>query len=665
VANLNAVDYIVIGAYFSILVCLGLYLRKRASASIEDYFLGGRNLPWWALGISGMAHFLDIAGTMLIISFLYMMGPRGLFVEFRGGAVLVLPIWLLWAGKWHRRSGCMTGAEWMIYRFGDDFGGQFARIACAVARVVFTVGMLAYMVKAVGLFLSMFLPLPPLTCSLIMIGVATTYTMVSGFYGVVFTDMFQSVIILIGVLGISITAFRRVESPEALASLAQTVTGSTEWLSSRLSWRTTMPKGAEYEAFQNLTMFALFYLFRMVVGGTGDADDPKYFGARNDRECGKLTFLWTWLVGFRWPMMIGIAVLGLMLVNGMFPDQTVVEDASVLIKQRFPEVTKTQWAGTISEIRLNPDAFPKLAKGLESKLGDQWTNSLNMVGFEGRVDPERILPAVILFVVPKGLRGLILIALIAASMSTFDSTVNRGIGYFTRDIYQRYLRPKASTKELIYTSWAFGVFMVAIGFVMGYFVRSVNDIWGWIVMGLGGGMLVPLVLRFFWWRFNGGGFAIGMTVGVIGAVGMRLVKPYLIDISPFWNILNDDRWQFCITFGIGLVASIAGTYLTRPTDPKTVEHFYRTTRPFGFWKPLRDKLEPDLRAAVIKEHRNDLLALPFNMVWQVTLFLLPMQLVIHSFRAAKITFAIFCICLVGMYIFWYRNLPPADEAGAM
>ncbi len=66
---LNQLDYIVIFIYFSFLVGLGLYLKKMASASLEDYFLGGRKLPWWAMGISGMASWLDITGTMVITSF--------------------------------------------------------------------------------------------------------------------------------------------------------------------------------------------------------------------------------------------------------------------------------------------------------------------------------------------------------------------------------------------------------------------------------------------------------------------------------------------------------------------------------------------------------------------------------------------------------------------
>ena len=129
--NLGPVDYGIISVYLLFLIILGFTLSRKASASLEDYFLGGRRLPWWALGISGMASHLDMTGTMLIVSFLYMLGPRGLFIEFRGGAVLIMAVILIWAGKWHYRSRCMTGAEWMIYRFGSGTGGDFARIVTA------------------------------------------------------------------------------------------------------------------------------------------------------------------------------------------------------------------------------------------------------------------------------------------------------------------------------------------------------------------------------------------------------------------------------------------------------------------------------------------------------------------------------------------------------
>jgi Na+/proline symporter len=87
---------------------MGVLMSRRASASLDDYFLGGKKLPWYLLGVAGMANWFDLTGTMIITAFLYMLGPRGLFIEFRGGAVLILAFMLAYAGKWHRRSGCVS-----------------------------------------------------------------------------------------------------------------------------------------------------------------------------------------------------------------------------------------------------------------------------------------------------------------------------------------------------------------------------------------------------------------------------------------------------------------------------------------------------------------------------------------------------------------------------
>ena len=87
------IDYVFMAIYVIVLIGLGLYLKGKASESIEDYIIGGHKIPWWAMGISGMAQFLDLTGTALIVSFLFMLGPQGLYIEFRGGAVLILEEW--------------------------------------------------------------------------------------------------------------------------------------------------------------------------------------------------------------------------------------------------------------------------------------------------------------------------------------------------------------------------------------------------------------------------------------------------------------------------------------------------------------------------------------------------------------------------------------------
>jgi Na+/proline symporter len=644
--NLNAIDYTVVGVYLSVLLGLGIYLKKMASASLEDYFLGGKKLPWWALGISGMAAWLDITGTMMITSFLFMLGPRGLFVEFRGGAVLILPVILLWTGKWHRRSGCITVAEWMEYRFGKGFGGQFARFVMAVAQFLAVIGLLAYMIKGVGIFLSVFLPFSPLVCSILLIAIATIYTLASGFYGVVFTDVFQSGVVLISVIGIVTLAMVKSFGVD-LAAVAQQVTNNSQWLNAAPSWKTTMPEG--YKVYESLLIFCGFYLIRNIFGGMGMGGEPVYFGAKNDRECGTLSFVRGTTIMFRWPLMLGFAILGLFLVRDFFADQTQLIAAADLIHQQFPGIQEKQWVTAISRIINHPADYPDLILQLKDILGQAWVSKLNLVSFHGNINPERVLPAVILFDIPVGFRGLILIALLAASMSTFDSQVNMSLGFFTRDIYQRHIRPNASNKELVRISWLFGIVLIVLGFLLSYTVKNINDIWGWIIMGLMGGLTVPLFLRFYWWRFNGQGFAAGMIAGLASAFIQRIYYPDMNEI-----------WQFVMVLIVGGSGCLIGTLLTRQTDNNVLEHFYKTTRPFGLWRPLKNSLEPEQRMITAEEHKNDLLALPFAYGWQITLFLWPMLLMVRNWKGFAITFTIFIVSLLGMFLLWYKKLPKAN-----
>ena len=148
-----------------------------------------------------MGYSLDIAGTMLIISLLYMMGPRGLFVEFRGGVSLALLCQMIWTGKWHRRSGCMTVAEWMTFRFGQVPGRQLRPPSNGGVLHRFRgehVGLHGKRRGAVPFAVYPFVAVHLLPDT--MLGIATLYTAMSGLYGVVVSDLFQCGLIVLGVL---------------------------------------------------------------------------------------------------------------------------------------------------------------------------------------------------------------------------------------------------------------------------------------------------------------------------------------------------------------------------------------------------------------------------------------------------------------------------------
>lgn len=704
--NLHTVDYAVIIFYLIFTTVVGMILTRRASKSLDHYFLGNRSLPWWLLGIAGMSNWFDLTGTMIITSFLYMLGPRGLYIEFRGGAVLVLAFLLAYAGKWHRRSGCMTGAEWLTYRFGRLKSVEAVRVVKAVVTIVVTVVLLAYLVRGTSLFLGIIIPYPPVTMTIILIALTTLYTMCAGFYGVVVTDLIQGVIIIASCLVIACMAWAMVPDAQHLATTAQEVTGNTQWVDSVPAWHTSMPKG--YEDYQWLILVAAFYLVRNIIGGMGMGDENRYFGARDDRSCGLQSFLQGITVMFRWPLMIGFAVMGIYLVKQMYPDNSVIAQSCESIRSYYTKITEEQWQETTNRVTAQPDEYPgeliadlknslgpewqtklpqigykgsktadlirshytaiaegkwhditsqiaaspekhppELIESLEKTLGKEWKSKLSLVGYKGTINPEQILPAVLMNQVPQGLAGLLIVAMLAAMKGSLAGMVNLTSAYFVKDIYQNVMRPKASNRELILCSWLSTAGIMAAGLVIGLTAKSINNLWGWFIMSLTAGGLAPAVLRLYWWRCNGWGVAGGLLLGSIGAI----VQRFLFEDMVEWQ-------QFILMTFLSFLGTIGGSWLTSPTPIETLRHFYKTTRPFGLWGPLWRELPAEERKAWRKEHMNDIITVPFALLWQVTLFLLPMQLVIKSYDSFWKTVPLFLIALAGMYWFWWRNLPP-------
>jgi len=165
-------------------------------------------------------------------------------------------------------------------------------------------------------------------------------------------------------------------------------------------------------------------------------------------------------------------------------------------------------------------------------------------------------------------------------------------------------------------------------------------------MGLVGGTMIPTVLRLYWWRFNGSGFALGTLLGLAAALLQRVLSPQM----PEWQ-------QILYMVGAGLVASVVATYVRPPTERPVLEHFYRTTKPFGLWGPLKKALPPEEAAAMSREHKYDLISLPFALFWQISLLMLPLLLIVRQYKASAVTATILGASLAGLYVFWYRKLP--------
>jgi solute:Na+ symporter, SSS family len=646
---LSNLDYWIIGTFLVIILIVGLAASRLAAHSMEHYFLGGRNLPWYLLGVSGMSAWFDLTGTMIITSFLYLLGPRGLYIEFRGGAVLVLAFLLAYTAKWHRRSGCMTIAEWNTYRFGAGFSGEVVRFVSALVGIITTVGLLGYLVRGATLFMATVFPVDPVWLTLAILGLASIYTVLAGFYGVVLSDLVQGTIMIVGCVIVSVIAWHHVPSAAALNEAAARVTGNQSWIASAPAWHVTMPKG--YEAYQALEMAAFFYLLRNILGGMATGGDSRYLASRNTREASLQCLLQGITVMFRWPLMIGFAILGIYWVSSAIPGGNVVAHASEAIRAANPALTDNNWQVYTDQLVYHPQtAPPGLIEKLSGILGPDWKTSLPMVSSRGTVNPEVILPAVLLHQIPPGLRGLLIVALLSALMGALTGQVNTASALFVRDIYQNFLRPKAKNRELISMAYLSSAFIIVASFLMGAGASSINDIWSWFIMSLTAGALGPGLLRLYWWRTNALGMVAGLLAGGVAAVLQRIYDPAMAE----WI-------QFVTMTGVSLAFTVVGSLISDETPHSVVHYFYLTTRPFGFWRPFWSKLSAEQKASWGREHRNDIRTVGCALVWQVCLFLIPMQVLTHNVEGLLTTTPIFLLACVGLYFFWWLNLPSPDE----
>ena len=579
---LSGLDYGVIGLYFFIVLGIGSYLAKKASANVGEYFLGGRHIPWYFLGIAGMVTYADISGTMVQTSFYYLFGVKGFWIAFRGAIALILAFYMIYMAKWLRRSGVMTNAEWMSFRFGTGRQGQIARLCAACAILVSASSFLGVAFVGAGKFFSQYLPWGPTVSGIILFAVVGTYTIASGFYGVVYTDLFQGFLVLTIIFFFAVKGMT-VGTPAYFAQYA-----SPDWLSLiPRSWDMNVPAG--YEEFRHISLMILVWLVFNIMSGFGQPHDSwtsqKFYAAKNEREGSLIALQWILLFPLRFLMFMGVGILAI---------------------------------------------------SVASKISD----------------PEMALHAVIAQYVPAGMLGVVLAAFMAAGMSTLNGTLNSSAAYFVNDIYSRYINPAATMKHQVRVSHITTFALMVIGVLIGVSVPNINKMWGWIIMGLFTGMTVPNIFKWFWWRFNGLGYAGGMAAGIISAILQARLFPDA-----------EEYTRFGIIVAISAVGTLTGTFLGKPTDMDVMVNFYKKTRPFGFWAPVRAAcFDSEMVHSIRKENTRDLLLLPVACLFQLCWIWIMNAIVVKAWVSVAGTAVTLIVLGFVLYKYWYKNLKIEKKA---
>ncbi|EDM38082.1 Na+/glucose symporter [Pedobacter sp. BAL39] len=605
--KLQLIDVSIIILYLATMIFIGFWYRKKARQNKESYLMGGKSLPWYKLGLSDASDMFDISGTMWMVALCFVYGLKSIWIPWLW-PVFNQVFMMMFLSKWLRRSNANTGAEWLKTRFGTVGKGiKSSHIVVIAFALISCFGFLAYGFIGLGKFMEIFIPWGVIK-DYIPFEVSAKY--VPHFYGIVFTLFAMFYSILGGMHSIVLGDMIKY-AIMTVGCIAIAVIAMTHLHGQRLN----VPAGWDNPFF----------------GWNLDLDWSKIAADANKKIADD---------GFS---LFGI-FFGMMLLKGVFASLAGPApnyDMQKILSTRSPKEA-SKMTGFVSIILL-PIRY-SMVIGL-TVLALLYYNQIHLKGPDGVTDFERILPATINNFLPVGILGIVLTGLLGAFMGTFSGTLNAAQAYIVNDIYLKYFNPTASTKKIMSMNYIVGIAVVAIGVVLGFFANNVNDILQWIVGGLYGGYVAANCLKWYWWRFNANGFFWGMAVGIAAA----LLMPYVTSGLPlyWWPLL----------FILSLIGCIAGTYSAPPTEEQTLKSFYKTVRPWGFWKPVHELVvaeDPGFQGN--RRFKLDMFNVVLGIIAQLCLTILPMYFILSMHTPLFVTMAILAVLVFILKRTWWDKL---------
>lgn len=613
--KLQLPDLAIIAAYLLTMVVLGWTLRKKARLNKENYLMGGKSLPWYMLGLSDASDMFDISGTMWMVSLCFVYGMKSIWIPWLW-PVFNQVFMMMYLSRWLRRSNATTGAEWLASRFGKTGPRVRSSHNIVVAFALLScLGFMAYGFVGLGKFMQIFIPWETVQ-PYVPFHIAPGY--VSHFYGIIFTlfamfysilggmhsivlgDVIKYAIMTVACISIAIIAMMK------LHGRAHSLPVPKGWLDPffgerlHLDWSRLLPDADKKIRDDGFSLFGIFFMmmlfkgvFASLAGPAPNYDMQKILSTRSPQEASKMS-------GF-------VSIILLPIRYSMIIGLTVL---ALLY-------------------------YNQISGDLQTAKG---------------TDFEKILPATINTFLPVGLMGLVLTGLLGAFMGTFSGTLNAAQAYLVNDVYLKYVNPAASNRKTISMNYLAGLVVVVTGVVLGLFVRDVNTILQWIVSGLYGGYVASNMLKWHWWRFNASGFFWGMLAGIVPAIALAVLK-------SFGVLKGLDLYYWPVLFLLSLAGSIIGTYAAPPTDEATLKSFYKVVRPWGWWKPVHEKvLKEDPSFAGNRNFRRNAFNILLGMIGQLCLTILPMYIVLWLQLPLVITAALLLVIILVLKKTWWDRL---------
>ena len=580
--SLSVFDWSIIIVYLLFSLGVGVYYAKRASKNAEEYYLAGRTLPWWVLGTSMVATTFAADTPLAITEYLRVDGIWKNWFWWNWLLSGLLGVFLF--SRLWRRLGVLTDNKVLELRYS---GKPAAFLRCYKAihfGIIFNLIVMGWVLESMSSVLAVTVGLEKDTAMWSLVGIALVYSLMSGFWGVVVTDVVQFGIAMIGAIVLAVLAVNHVggmgalldkldvaakervpliEQMEALKASGVDLATNPEAIAVTEALREIPPASAEtlslfpsppkgdvsWNDYLNSPFLYVLILIVFMPWNHHGTDGSGYIIQRmmsaKDERHALLGTLWYNLANYAirvWPWIV-VAMASLV----MFP---------------------------------NLDGFKDVAG---NSLGDK-------AGY----------PLVMQEVLGSGLKGLLIVSFLAAFMSTIDTHLNWGSSYLVNDVYRRFMVRDGSEKHYVAIGRYITVALMLVAAVLSTQMESVSKAWDF-VWAMGAGIGLVLILRWFWWRINAWSEITALATSFILTTAFQVVAYVQAQADPnvtyklfeTMPVFNGITWPFHLQLLVIVIFSLAiwlgVTFLTPPEPAEKLRSFYKRVQPGGYWGDYKDE----------------------------------------------------------------------------
>ena len=560
--QMTGLDWTIIGVFFAVVIGIGVWQSRSAGKSSTDFFLGGRGMPWWLLGISMVACTFSCDTPNLVTDIVRRQGIAGNWVWWAFLLTGMLTVFV-YAKLW-RRSEVVTDLEFYELRYSGKSAAALRGFRSLYLGVFFNCVIMGSVTMAAIKIGGVMFGISPLKSVIYASISVVIYATLGGIKGSIWADLVQYTLAMVGAVWAAVIA------------LKQPAVGGLDGLFSKIDpSKLAIIPNAEGDNFW--AVFVPVLIIPIAVQwwnvwypgaepGGGGYIAQRMLSAKDEKHAIGATLFFNFMhYAIRpWPWII-------------------VALASLLV---FPELSMVK------------DQFPNL---------------------DPQFLKDDICYPAMMTLLPKGVYGLVIAGLLAAYMSTIATHLNWGSSYIVNDFYKRFINPKASEKKLVLVGRISTVSLMVVAGFIALKMQSAKQAFD-LMLQIGAGTGLIYILRWFWWRINTWTEITAMIVSFLVAIGFFLLNGtnqfvnasgQVVEIEKnsydafiasgiTYNGLFDyghwiylSHWQLCVGIVITTTCWLVVTFVTKPVDNETLKNFVRKTRPGGLgWK----KVEADIVA---------------------------------------------------------------------